>query len=72
MRIRKKQLALRALILGSGYTLISWLLTKTSQQKRPDLFPVYRPWHLMLPATEAKKVAVIFNPTKKMPSTAAR
>ncbi|MDO4252185.1 MAG: diacylglycerol kinase family protein [Rothia sp. (in: high G+C Gram-positive bacteria)] len=65
MRIRKKQLALRALILGSGYTLISWLLTKTNQQKRPDLFPVYRPWHLMLPATEAKKVAVIFNPTKK-------
>lgn len=66
MQTSKKNIVLAsALALGATYTAGSWLLFKAGQQKRPDIFPTYRPWHVMLEPAEPKRVAVVFNPIKK-------
>lgn len=63
-RNKKNIAAISALALGVTYTAVSWAVVKAGQNKRPDIFPTYRPWHVMLEPTEPKRVAVIFNPIK--------
>lgn len=63
-RNKRNIVALSALSLGLTYTAVSWLVVKSGQNKRPDIFPTYRPWHVMLDPIEPKRVAVIFNPIK--------
>ncbi|GGH64086.1 hypothetical protein GCM10007359_16030 [Rothia aerolata] len=61
---KKKAITAGALALGATYTAASWLIVKSGQKKRPDIFPTYRPWHVMLEPGEPRRVAVVFNPTK--------
>lgn len=66
MQMNKKNIAaLSAVALGATYTAASWFIVKAGQQKRPDIFPTYRPWHVMLEPGEPKRVAVVFNPIKR-------
>ncbi|MGV3017639.1 diacylglycerol/lipid kinase family protein [Rothia sp. 88186D007BW] len=53
-------LAVSAVLAGTA----ALIAVRQAQRARPDLFPVYRPFHRQLEAGTPRQVAVVYNPSK--------